>query len=538
MIYRVRHLIISNKMGIPSYFSYIIRNHMKVLKPFLNFKQDNVVHNFYMDCNSVIYDCIRELEKGSGLKPRKSDNYHKISSMVCARIQLYIDNVQPSNVVFIAFDGVAPMAKMCQQRVRRYKSAFTENILSGTNGSSFNSCHITPGTDFMNYLSDYVSKHFDKTNKVIVSSANEPGEGEHKLFQYIRANPAAHSGKNTIIYGLDADLLMLSIFHTEQSNLFVYREAPEFAKSLNADLKSGEPYVLNIKELCISIASEMDCTHSSPNRVFDYAFLCFMLGNDFLPHFPAINIRTTGIYSLLDTYKLCLGSRNEYLVDVKQGTINWQNFKKIVQNLRGSEETLLRNEYLKRGDIKLHPNKTGILDEATFNNAPLLFRQKEHYINPVEHGWQQRYYKALFECGSDDAQLHAKVSYNYLEGLEWVFRYYTDKCVNWHWKYEYHYPPLLEDLAHAVGKPVCVDAKNGPLHPHTQLCFVLPPKYLRDILPAFPIEKYAKYYDSEYEFEWAFCRYFWEAHLVLEEEMPLYELLKIDTEHHTGVKNK
>jgi hypothetical protein len=61
---------------------------------------------------------------------------------------------------------------------------------------------------------------------------------------------------------------------------------------------------------------------------------------------------------------------------------------------------------------------------------------------------------------------------------------------------------------------------------------------LRDILPAFPIEKYAKYYDSKYEFEWAFCRYFWEAHLVLEEEMPLSELLKIDTEHYIGVKNK
>lgn len=518
-------------MGIPSYFTYIIRNHMKVLKPFLNFKQNNTVHNFYMDCNSVIYDCIRDLEKGSEMKARKSDNFHKISSMVCARIQSYIDNVQPSNVVYIAFDGVAPMAKMCQQRVRRYKSAFTEDVFSamnGSNASNFNSCYITPGTDFMNYLSEHVSKHFAKSSKIIVSSANEPGEGEHKLFQYIRANPDSHSGKNTIIYGLDADLLMLSIFHTDQSNLFVYREAPEFAKSLNADLKSGEPYVLNIKELCISIGTEMNCAHASPRRVFDYAFLCFMLGNDFLPHFPAINIRTTGIHSLLDAYKSCLGSRDDYLVDVKQGAINWQNFGKIVKYLSAIEETLFRNEYVKRGEIRLYTDKNGF-DESSLNNAPLMFRQKEHYINPREHGWQQRYYKVLFDTCEQD---HAKsVSTNYLEGLEWVFRYYTDKCVDWQWKYEYNYPPLLQDLTHAVGKSAVASKPNAPLHPHTQLCFVLPPKYLREILPTFPVANYSKYYDSKFEFEWSFCRYFWEAHLVLDEEMPLSELLKIDAEH-------
>lgn len=513
-------------MGIPSYFSYIIRNHLKVLKPLNQFKQNNTVHNFYMDCNSVIYDCIRELEKQNGINlSHKSNNYHKISSMVCSRIQLYINNVQPSNVVFIAFDGVAPMAKMCQQRVRRYKSEFTEKIF-GT--STFNSCYITPGTDFMNYLSNHVTKHFCNSTNIIVSSANEPGEGEHKLFQYIRANPHSHNTKNTVIYGLDADLLMLSIFHSTQSNLYVYREAPEFAKSLNVDLKSGEPYVLNITELCVSIATEMNCTHQSNNRVFDYAFLCFLLGNDFLPHFPAINIRTTGIYSLLNAYKYCFGNRDEYIIDVKNGTIYWKNFARIIKQLCITEESNIRNEYLKRGEIKIPSSDT--IDETTFNNTPLLFRQKEHYINPTEYGWQQRYYKSLFHNHANPSN----VSYNYLEGLEWVFKYYTDKCVDWHWKYNYHYPPLLEDLIHTVGKYSSpkVFVPTSPLHPHTQLCFILPPKYLRDILPEFPIENYPQYYDSDYEFEWTFCRYFWEAHLLIKNEMPLSELLKIDTNNH------
>lgn len=523
-------------MGIPSYFSYIIRNHMKVLKPFPIFRQNSPVHNLYMDCNSVIYDCIKDLEKGSELKSKQqSDNFLRISSMVCCRIQSYIDNVNPSNIVFIAFDGVAPMAKMCQQRTRRYKSAFTEKIFFASNATQFNSCYITPGTDFMNFLSKHVSMYFRDAKNTIVSSANEPGEGEHKLFQYIRKNPDLHSGKNTIIYGLDADLLMLSIFHSHISNLFVYREAPEFAKSLNADLKSGEPYVLNISELCVSIGSEMNCEYNSPGRVYDYAFLCFMLGNDFLPHFPAINIRTTGIYSLLDAYKSCIGNRETEFI-IRDGDIDWQNFGKIVKHLCKIEESCIRGEYVKRGEIRLRTSAT--LDDAALNNAPLMFREKEHYINPLEHGWQQRYYKTLFAHNNTPKNIAA----NYLEGLEWVFRYYTDKCVDWYWKYEYNYPPLLEDLVHAVPKSKVESLipvrTSSPLHPHTQLCFVLPPDYLRHILPKFPIEKYQRYYGFNGKFEWAFCRYFWEAHLLIDEEMPLSELLKIDEEHCNSVKNK
>ena len=71
----------------------------------------------------------------------------------------------------------------------------------------WNTTAITPGTKFMADLNDTVSKHFSidsfsrlNVSKIFVSGSNKVGEGEHKLFDYIRVNPEKHSNETTIIY--------------------------------------------------------------------------------------------------------------------------------------------------------------------------------------------------------------------------------------------------------------------------------------------------------------------------------------------------
>ncbi len=470
---------------------------MRVLSKLTQLKQTTLIHNLYLDCNSIIYDVIREMQKAGLMKPAPADNFKTVSQRVCAKIQEYIDAVRPSNTVYIAFDGVAPFAKMNQQRTRRFRSAFMEHA-GIVPKSVFNSCLITPGTDFMEFLSKYVSNHFTDP-KMIVSASDQPGEGEHKLFQHIRDNPADHKDKNTLVYGLDADLLMLSIFHSDKSRIFVYREAPEFAKSLNADLENGEAYVLDIEQLCISISHEMNCKHPDLRRVFDYAFLCFLLGNDFLPHFPALNIRTRGIYSLLEAYKETVGKEAGAFI-IEEGEINWTRFKKVAIWLAKHEDGWIRTEYLKRGEIRFSTSfKNDAEVEAVFNNAPLVYRATEHYINPTDYMWQKRYYKALFssEVVTED------ICTNYYEGLEWVFKYYTDKCFDWRWKYKFHYPPLLSDLAsHSVRNSFFKKPLFNPFSAEIQLNVVLPS---------------VDFDFSSLEFEWAFCRYFWEGHMKIDD---------------------
>ena len=109
-------------MGIPSYFSYIVKNHNNILIK-LN-KLNKNIDNLYLDSNSIIYDSMRLLEfNGNNLKYE-----NQLIQIICNKIKEYITLVQPSNRVIIAFDGVAPLAKLDQQRIRRYKSILNKKF--------------------------------------------------------------------------------------------------------------------------------------------------------------------------------------------------------------------------------------------------------------------------------------------------------------------------------------------------------------------------------------------------------------------------
>jgi len=256
-----------------------------------------------MDCNSIIYDAFYGMEKSEGfLNLTDVEIEDNLINIVCDEIERYILLLNPIKTVFIAFDGVAPFAKMKQQRTRRYKSEFMSK-LNGTQGEikKWSTSAITPGTTFMEKLSKRIYFKFNhseakyKTRKVIVSTSEECGEGEHKIFKYIRTQVEIEND-SAAVYGLDSDLIMLSIFHCKLfRNMYVFREAPEFIKSsLPEELfnNTNEPYFLDIPLLKNSILATMDCKYSDPQRIYDYVFFCFFLGNDFLPHFPSLNIRT------------------------------------------------------------------------------------------------------------------------------------------------------------------------------------------------------------------------------------------------------
>ena len=137
-------------MGIPSYFSYIVKNHANLIKKLGT--NAICVNNLYMDCNSIIYDVVRNIDFSKLVET----DIDTIIKELCHKIDEYINQLKPTHTIYIAFDGVAPVAKLEQQRSRRYKSLYqntiSRSIYKGVEPDPWNTTAITPGTFFMKRL--------------------------------------------------------------------------------------------------------------------------------------------------------------------------------------------------------------------------------------------------------------------------------------------------------------------------------------------------------------------------------------------------
>ena len=518
-------------MGIPFFFTHIIKNYPYIIKKYI--KDVLKVDNLYLDCNSIIYDAYSKME----FDKLTESVAISIIRRVILKIEEYISIVQPSKTVIIAFDGVAPVAKLEQQRSRRYKSVYQNQIsrmiFKKDKDDPWNTTAITPGTKFMDELNIMVTEHFNpemtknfNLHNIIVSGSNNIGEGEHKLFDYIRSNPEKHSLETTIIYGLDADLIMLSINHLPICpNIYLFRETPHFIQSIDSSLEPDSNYFIDIPEFSTALIKYMNNDHElttqqQKNKVYDYIFLCFFLGNDFLPHFPAVNIRTGGVDKMINAYKATIGDTNLNLTDGK--TIFWGNVRKVIQQLATQEEEFIIKEHRSRNNKEKHklPDTTPEEKFKNFESTPLYDREMEHFINPVKPYWQSRYYRGLFGIKTDSNDEQKRdIAINYLQGLEWTMKYYTTGCPDWRWRYKYNYPPLLQDLIRFI--PIFntefVPAKEpNPVSEIVQLCYVLPRTSL-NLLPNKLyyelLRKYDHWYKGNCDFVWAYCRYFWESHV-------------------------
>ena len=591
-------------MGIPSYFSYIVKNHSDIICK-LNQetlkKMGGKIDNLYLDSNSIIYDCFYQLVEtytnanGNTFLPKEIIEQILIKE-ICLMIETYIKQIKPANKVIIAFDGVAPVAKLEQQRNRRYKSYFmskledqykNKNNKNNKNNhnhtqpknntsisiSSWSTSNITPGTQFMNTMSEHINLYFNqnKTKElglktIIVSSSKTEGEGEHKIFQYIRDHPEYHKKTTSVVYGLDADLIMLTLNHLCVSNqLYLFRETPHFIRQIDSSLDPNMTYMMNIPRLGTIIAEELSGRntknkHSKSNTsltkkdtlrfVNDYILICFLLGNDFMPHFPGLNIRTNGIQHMMEAYTETVGKFNYHLS--KDGVIHWKNIRRFIGYLAEREEQYIKKEYKIREKWERNlrnprrHNNTNNNDSTTSTqnimkekllSIPIKKREKEKYIDPTTYGWEKRYYKVLFQIDIDEMRLK-QICKNFLEALEWTYKYYNTGCCDWRWHYHYNYPPLLKDLIKYIpyfDTEFVVEKPKFPVTPYTQLSYVLPrsalnllPSYIENML----VEKHSGnwYNDSTITFEWSFCKYFWESHVclppisleVLEKEIELY----------------
>ena len=229
-------------MGVPRFFSWVSNNYSVITDPITKPKE------FYFDLNCLLHPKCFEVaaeimkEDPTYFETMNSIKTDKVEAKMFARIIEYMEEIleyiQPQDLIYIAVDGVAPMAKMKHQRLRRFKTVKEQEIRNAILSNhkvpivtKWNNAVITPGTNFMKKLAikllkfskEYKPKYTEKI-KIILSASNTHGEGEHKIHQYLKENNNHEATK--IVYGLDADLLFLTMA-TNLPKLYVFREAQE-----------------------------------------------------------------------------------------------------------------------------------------------------------------------------------------------------------------------------------------------------------------------------------------------------------------------
>jgi 5'-3' exonuclease len=203
------------------------------------------------------------------------------------------------------------------------------------------------------------------------------------------------------------------------------------------------------------------------------------------------------------------------------------------QNLQGQVQKQGRNErnVTKNPNLNTNTNTTTLsqTDEVLGTDIykmdelltlPMKERSVEKYINPFQHDWEYRYYKSLFDMEITDER-RRQISMNYLEGLEWTYNYYTTGCIDWRWCYKYHYAPLFKDLVKYIphmNTTFLEKKEKQAIEDVVQLCYVLPranfnllPLHVNIVL----FDRLGHLYGEDYDFKWAYCRYFWESHAEL-----------------------
>ena len=444
-------------MGIPWYFYTIYKkyNHENELTIDENSISQIGVEHLFLDYNSMIHPCAQQILH---LEENKNGD-SKIEDLIiqsCLDYTRYIINIIKPKYVYIMIDGVAPRAKINQQRERRYKSHFFKEFEKDSNSIKWNSNKITPGTSFMDSLIESLivfKKEIIKTcdlSDFIISDSNVPGEGEHKMMHVI--NTLDKNTGKICIYGLDADLIMLSLSNKFSSNIILIRDNTFNTKLSDADRVYAYVDIKKLKEyVCQDLRQGNDFDNiTNDNLIQDYIFLCFLLGNDFLEHIPSLMIKENGLNVLIKYYNLVIrknGNKNTLINIDKLKEKKWNeciNLKiltEIFYELSKVEDYFYGNVY----SVYKNKNKKSYkdsfdLDDINTNCKDVYFYNKD-IIKYNEYGFKNRYY--LF-YGIQNKENAVK---QYLTGLYWVLGYYNGHLHdNWSWYYTEHASPFASDI--------------------------------------------------------------------------------------------
>jgi 5'-3' exonuclease len=489
-------------MGIPSYYRKLARNFKGIYC-----SRPEPIEWMLMDYNCLIYQVLRDssLAPYPGMGPMGQQWELEFIDEICKYTRKIIEMAgAPEERVLIAMDGVVPMAKMRQQRMRRFKS-----VALSAHAPTWDTNAITPGTNFMKTLAAALKKAFPEAK---VSDTEEFGEGEHKLMEFLKSLKTEEKHGNVVIYGLDGDLFVLALLNNQlfcpEVHFYFLREEAEKDKPLGYSWLSLD---------ALKIGLESAAGTGDPRWLTEYAIAMSLLGNDFVPHGLSFRIKEGGHERLLD-YLRRLHSEGLSLIGLEATA-----WSKLFSFLAADEKHFVLRSAKSKMDlaskIKTYDEENKPLEWASANEGQLLDGER------LVADWQSVYARvALGSLEGLEAHYLEDSARQYIHALEWTYNYYCKGTDSVSFMYMYNYPtaPLFEAVAavfNGFDLPAIAADERRPTA-HEQLALVLPSRSYwlipkckeRKLFAAAP-----QLFPSEWQYYSFGKRFFWEC----EPEIPI-----------------
>jgi len=515
-------------MGIKFFFKWYSTNfgkNIEKMKKGDTFSDKNVkIDNLMVDLNGLFHSSTQKVYQYGNCKPQKRflntkkqnkqnplKQQIRVFEDICNNIEMLFQLVNPKKRLILCVDGPAPLSKQNQQRQRRFRSALEKE---DAEFNTFDSNALTPGTKFMDYLTKYIDWYIRKRISedpmwqkidIIFSNEKSAGEGEHKVLNFIRFYGKPE--ERYCIHGMDADLIMLSL-GTHFQNFYILRE--------DVYDKDNEFFLINIGETRKDLVEYMKWSGSNFNEISavdDFIFIMFMVGNDFLPHVPSLEILGGGIDEMITVCK-DIGKSYGHITEITSDGVRIRiNALEIFFATMGMKEKNILEDKLKIKDT-FFPDYT--LEES----AKYISETKEekgHFDLDIEK-YREKYYQKNLPNVID----RKKLCHEYIEGLQWVMNYYTVGVPNWKWCFRQNYAPFAFDLSNHIKDYVQpIYGRTTPTTPYQQLLCVLPPKSSHLIpsplasLLTNPSSKLKKYCPDKFEIDLSGKKREWEGLVLL-----------------------
>ena len=557
-------------MGVPKFYRWLSERYPLINQMISNGTMLPEIDNFYLDMNGIIHACTHPNDDNeTAVKLSQRDMMLAIFRYIDRCVSLI---VKPKKLLFLAIDGCAPRAKLNQQRSRRFRAGQEreENMQKSRQrgeivdeAALFDSNCITPGTEFMEIVDRHLRYYIHKKIKedpvwrdleVIYSGHDVPGEGEHKIIEWIRnerAKPGYQPNIRHCLYGQDADLIMLGL-GTHEPHFTLLREVVDFGggrrgmgarQTVMKQTQDSKFQLLHLSTLREYIEVEFSHKHTGgaldiERLVDDFIFLTFLVGNDFLPHLPTLDIGENGFDVIFDVYKQMQQEEVGYLVE--NGELSDLNrLEKLFQGIGLQESNILETRELEQKEFNEKKRKRNrgrggdpsllSLEEEEAVEEELLRAmddaiaeamsqqdesdgaseskggekdvqqgndwtekkgrveskesvkgkksKEEVVINKAGKDYRARYYFSKFRMTPvNEADFLAGLTEEYLKGLMWCLAYYFKGCVSWTWYFPYYYGPMLADMKDLTAKSSRISFDLGkPFLPYQQLLGCLPP---------------------------------------------------------------